>query len=112
IRAVIAAGAAIDRAVDRVLRHVRLLGRDNGGAEARIDIRVREPAARRRGQFPDDLGEDLGALFVLRALAVHDVLELGMTSHERSLIRWGPRPDNTIPRESAAIRPAMATRRA
>jgi hypothetical protein len=39
--------------------------------------------ARGRGQFADDLGEDLAALFVLRALAVHDVFELRMAGHLR-----------------------------
>ena len=79
--AVAAAGAALDRAIDRVLRHVGLAGRENGGAQPRVGGRVGQAGAGGGRQFPDDLGEDLGALFVLRALAVHDVLELRMASH-------------------------------
>ncbi len=81
VLALAAAGAALDRALDRVLGHVGLARRDHRRAQPRIGVGVGQAAARRGGQFADELGEDLGALFVLRALAVHDVLELGMTSH-------------------------------
>src|SRR6185437_14202799 len=76
--AVLAACAAPDRALDGVLRHVRFFGGDDGGAQPRIGGDVGQAGAGSRGQLADDLGEDLGALLILRALAVHDVLELGM----------------------------------
>ena len=77
----LAAGAAADRAVDRVLGHVGLARGQHRGAQPRVRRRVGQPGARRGRQFPDDLGKDLGALFVLRALPVHDVFELRMASH-------------------------------
>ena len=43
----------------------------------------------RDGDFAAELGEHRRALFVLRALAVHDVLEFGMAGHGCSLT---PRP--------------------
>jgi hypothetical protein len=36
---------------------------------------------RRHGDFARQLGKQAGALLVLRALAVHDVLEFGMAGH-------------------------------
>ena len=39
------------------------------------------------GDFAAQLGEELGALFVLLALAEHDVLELTMTGHGRLPLR-------------------------
>jgi len=39
------------------------------------------PIFGRNGDFARQLGKHRRALFVLRALAVHDVLELGMTCH-------------------------------
>ncbi len=81
VLALAAASAALDRALDRVLGHVGLAGGDNRAAQPRIGVGVGQPVARRGGELADQLGEDLGALFVLRALAIHDVLELGMTSH-------------------------------
>src|SRR5262249_8726164 len=48
---------------------------------------IGQTGAGSRGQFPDNLREDLGALFVLRALAVHDILELRMAGHRGSRIR-------------------------
>ena len=80
----LAAGAAADRAIDGVLGHVGLARRQHRGAQARVCRRIGQPGAGRRRQFPDDLGKDLGALFVLRTFPVHDVFELGMASH-RSL---------------------------
>ena len=81
--AALAAGAALDSPLDRVLWHVGLPRREHRCAQPRIGVRIGQPGARRRRQFPDDLGEDLGALFVLRALPVHDVFELRMAGHFR-----------------------------
>src|SRR5439155_15507455 len=79
----LAAGAALNRALDGVLRHVGLARRQHSGAQPRVGVGVGQARTRRGGQFPDDLGEDLGALFVLRALPVHDVFELRMAGHFR-----------------------------
>jgi hypothetical protein len=75
---------------------VKTLARgQHGGAQPRVRGGIREAGAGGGGQFADDLGEDLGALLVLRALAVHDVFELRMASH-RSLRRSSSalRPEN------------------
>src|SRR5262249_18698810 len=74
-------GAAPDRAIHRIFRHVRLPGGQYGRPESWICGPIGQARAGRSRQFPDDLREDLGALFVLRALPVHDVFELRMTSH-------------------------------
>jgi hypothetical protein len=47
-----------------------LLGRQDGGAQARIAIRVSARRARRYGDFLDELGEDLTATGVGGALLV------------------------------------------
>jgi hypothetical protein len=67
---------ALDGAFHRVLGHVGVTGGDHGGPETRIGVRVGQACLGRDRQLADDLGEDLGALRVLRALAIHDVLEL------------------------------------
>src|SRR5271170_3889358 len=77
----LAAGAAPNRAVDRVLRHIGLAGGQHRRAQPRVRSRIGQPGAGRSRQFPDDLGKDLAALFVLRALPVHDVFELRVASH-------------------------------
>jgi len=86
---ILAAGAALDRTLDGIPRHIGGARRGQGGTKAGIHVGIGQAGARRGGQFADQLGEDLGALRVLRALAMHDVLELGMTGH-----RNGPRISN------------------
>src|SRR5229473_6429919 len=66
-----AARAAFDCAVHRVLGHVGLTSGEDRRPEPRVRGRIGEPGAGRRSEFPDDFGEHLGALFVLRALPVH-----------------------------------------
>ena len=46
-----------------------------------IHRRVGQAELRRHGDFARELAEQLGLLRVLPALAVHDVLELGMSGH-------------------------------
>src|SRR5215510_5694730 len=70
--------AALDGAIDGVARHVGLARCDNGSTKARIGGGIGRTQARGRGDFADQLGEDLRPLGVLAALAVHDVLELRM----------------------------------
>ena len=73
----LAAGAALDRPLDRVLRHIRLRA-PPGRRRAAADSSPGRAGRSSRGTVSSriDLGEDLGALRVLRTLAVHDVLEL------------------------------------
>src|SRR5580704_4499745 len=84
----LAAGAALDGTIDRVLWHIGLTRGEHSGAQARIGGRIGQPHASRGGQFADKLGEHLAALFVLRALAEHDVLELRMAGHSNSSPRY------------------------
>ena len=65
------AGAALDGALDVVLRHVLGLGGQNGGAQPRIAVRI-AAALGGDGDFLDQAGEDLAALGVERALLVLD----------------------------------------
>ena len=64
-------GAALDGALDVVLRHVLGLGRQNGRTQPWITVGV-AAAARRHADFLDQTGEDLAALRVQRALLVLD----------------------------------------
>src|SRR5262249_46979312 len=77
----VAARAALDRAIDRVARHVRFARGDHGSTKARIGVRISRAEARRGRDLADQLGEDLGPLGVLTPFAVHDILELRMASH-------------------------------
>ena len=52
-------GAALNGALDIVVGHVLALGREDGGAQARIGIRIGASYARGNGQFSNDLGENL-----------------------------------------------------
>ncbi len=79
----VAALALLDRALDIVLGHRLRLGGEDRGAQARIVVGVRQARFRRHGDLAAELGEELGALLVLLALAEHDVLELGMAGHGR-----------------------------
>ena len=73
----------VDRPLDIVLGH-RLRARcDHRRAQPRVCLGVGQAHLRRDGDFTAQLGEHRRALFVLRALAMHDVLELGMASHVR-----------------------------
>src|SRR5579884_3340093 len=96
-RLAVAAGAAMDRPLDRLLGHVGLAGGQHCGAQPRVRGRVGQTRTGGGRQLPDQLGEDLGALFVLRALPVHDVFELRMASH-RSLGRL------LLPSRASALR--------
>jgi crossover junction endodeoxyribonuclease RuvC len=72
----------LDGAVHHILGHVRQPRRDQCGAQARVMVRVGQALLGCHGDFAPDLGEGPGALGVLPALAVHDVLELRMASHD------------------------------
>ena len=66
----------LDGAFDVVFRHVfgaRVL---NGEAQARVHVGIGRAGLGGDGDFAGELGEQLGALGILLALAMHDVLEL------------------------------------
>src|SRR5258708_22559641 len=74
----------LDGALDIVLRHVLLTCRDDRGAQARVHCRVRRAELGSHGDFTRQLAEHLRLLGVLPPLAVHNVLELGMSRHRSS----------------------------
>ena len=71
----------VDRALDIVLGHRLRLGRVDRSAQARVHVSIGYAHLGRHGDFARELAELRRALFVLRTLAVHDVLELGMACH-------------------------------
>src|SRR5262249_12689902 len=77
----VAAGSLVDGALDIVLRHALCLGGDDRGTQARIEGGIRQTELGRNRDFTAELGEELSTDFVLLALAMHDVLELGMAGH-------------------------------
>ena len=86
----LAADRLLDGALDIVLGHVLLPRSHYRGAQPWIHRRVRSPELGSDGDFARQLAEQLRLLSVLPPLAVHDVLELGMAGHARSL---GIRPE-------------------
>ena len=81
----VAARRLVDRPLDIVLGH-RLGARgDHRGTKTRIRIGVGQAHFRRDGDLAAQLGEEGGALLILRALPVHDVLVFGMPGHGCSL---------------------------
>ncbi len=113
---VVAAGGALDRALDVVLGHV---GRARGAIAARrrgLCVGIRHALARGNGDLAAELGEMLGALGVLRALAVHDVLNLewpaiGSSEQKSSRVdasRYRGQSGSTIPHRVEAVRHTRA----
>ncbi len=78
--AVLRAGL-VDRALDVVLGHRLRLGGIDGQPQARVHVGIGHAHFRRHGDFAAELGKHRAALLVLRALAMHDVLEFGMAGH-------------------------------
>jgi hypothetical protein len=77
----VALARLVDRALDIVLGHRLRLGRGDRGAQARVHVGIGQAHLRGDGDFAAELGEHARALLILRALAVHDVLEFGMACH-------------------------------
>ena len=77
----VAARALLDGALDVVLGHVLGPGRQDRGAQARVHVRIGHAHLGRDRDFAGELGEELRPDGVDAALAVHDVLELGMSGH-------------------------------
>src|SRR5581483_2897727 len=64
------AGPLLNRLLDIVGRHIVFFGLQNGGSKAGIAVRLPSPHSGRRGDFPDDLGENLPPLRVERPFFV------------------------------------------
>jgi hypothetical protein len=73
--------AALDRALDVVLRHVVLERLVDGEPQARVHVRIAAAHARGNGDFLDEPGEDLAALRILAPFAVLDVGPLAVACH-------------------------------
>jgi hypothetical protein len=86
VRAVQAAHAALDGALDVVLRHVVVGGFIHRQPKARVHVRVTPAHARGDGDFLDEAGKDLAALRILAPLAVLDVRPLAVACHSGSLL--------------------------
>src|SRR5690606_27642593 len=86
----IAALRLLDGPLDVVAGHLRGLGRADGGAQARVMLRVGRAQLGGNGNFAGQFGEDARALQVLRTFAVQDVFEFGMTCHS---LRTRPRAE-------------------
>jgi hypothetical protein len=65
-------------------------------AQARVHVRIGHAHLGRDGDFAGKLGKLRRALLVLRALAVHDVLEFGMACHGSFLCSYQPRPSAAL----------------
>ena len=94
VRAIDAARAALDRAVDVVLRHVGVVRLVDGEAQARIRVGVAAAHAGRDLDFLDEARPDLAALRVGRCFLMLDVGPFRMTRHYLSPSRariWLPR---------------------
>ena len=79
------ARSLLDRPFDVVLGHVGDAGSVDGESEARIGVPVRSAHPGRRGDLPDQLGEDLSPLGVGHALLALDSGPLGMAGHGQPL---------------------------
>jgi len=77
----VAAARLLHRALDRILRHVLLPGGDDGRAQPGIHGGIGQAHLGRNRDFARQLAEQFRLLGILPALAVHDVLELGMAGH-------------------------------
>ncbi len=66
------AGAALDGALDVVLRHVLGLGGENGAAEARVGVGIAAAVLGGNADFLDQAGKNLAPLGVKRALLMLD----------------------------------------
>src|SRR5690625_1937428 len=74
-------GGPLDGSLNVVLRHVGRTRCLNGRAQTRICIGIGSACTSRDDDLAPELGKLLSALLILRALPVHDVLELAVTCH-------------------------------
>ncbi|CAG9237355.1 hypothetical protein PSP6_740025 [Paraburkholderia tropica] len=81
VRAVDATHAALDRAVDVVLGHVRVIGLVDGQTQTRVRVDFAPAHARRHLDFLDEPRPDLAALGISRGFLVFDVGPFRMTRH-------------------------------
>src|SRR3546814_1598868 len=71
----------VDCALYVVLGHGLRLGGVDREAQTRVHVRIGHAHFRGDGDFAAELREHGGALLVLRALAMHDILEFAVTGH-------------------------------
>ena len=81
---IVARRCLVDRALNIVLGHGLRLGRIHRKAQTRVHVHIGRAHLGRDRDFTAELGKQIGAFFVLRTLAVHDILEFGMACHEFS----------------------------
>src|SRR5271167_3574246 len=74
-------GAALDGALDVVLRHVLSFGGGDSATQPGIGIHIPPALASRHGDFSDQTGENLAALGVKCALCVLDCGPFGVAGH-------------------------------
>ena len=80
VRSLALAHAAFDRAIDRVVRHVRAFGIRDRFTKSRVRVDIAAPAgAGCDGDLFDHLREDLAALGVERAFLMLNCVPLGMS---------------------------------
>src|SRR3546814_7137246 len=71
----------VDCALYVVLGHGLRLGGVDREAQTRVHVRIGHAHFRGDGDFAAEFREHGGALLVLRALAMHDILEFAVTGH-------------------------------
>ena len=103
------AGAALDRAVDVVVRDRGLLGLLDGVEQRRVAVRVAAADARRDLDVLDQLGEQLAALGVDHGLLVLGGRPFGVAGHRLSPSRHDCSSRDLPGRGSAALR-TMSTK--
>src|SRR2546428_12288222 len=82
LRLVPLAGAALDRALDVIVRHALRTRRLDGAAQAQIAIGIAPAGFRCDGDFLRQFAENLAAFRVDRAFETLDLRPLAMSGHE------------------------------
>src|SRR3977135_2615114 len=80
------ARAALDRAVDVVVRHALGAGGENGAAEPGVTVRIASAGFRRDGDFPGKLAEERAAFRIERALEPLNLGPLAVSRHEMGIL--------------------------
>src|SRR6266576_6036771 len=82
LRLVPLAGAALDRALDIIIRHALRTRRLDGAAQAQIAIGIAPAGFRSDGDFLRQFAEDLAAFGIDRAFETLDLRPLTMSGHK------------------------------
>ena len=81
IAVVVTAGAAFDRAIDRIVGHIGAAGLVHRQSQARIRFDIATTLFRRHRHLADQLGPQLPPLFIVGCLLVLDIGPLAVTCH-------------------------------